>query len=142
MKDAVLSGVATVGGKPVSLTVMDFFFMGGSMGSVVGEKVARSIETALAPLSVVARVDPATIEDYPTGERIATEAFNLTFFTTAGRFDFDAASATRDQPSGGVKLKFEEIPATTRDALLWVVVRDLRGGEAVAGPYRVGVAQP
>jgi acetyl-CoA carboxylase carboxyl transferase subunit beta len=37
-----------VGGKPVSLTIMDFFFMGGSMGSVVGEKVARSIEAALA----------------------------------------------------------------------------------------------
>lgn len=48
MKDAALAGVATIGGKPVSLTVMDFFFMGGSMGSVVGEKVARSIETAIA----------------------------------------------------------------------------------------------
>ena len=48
MKDAALSGVATLGGKPVSVTVMDFFFMGGSMGSVVGEKVARSIEAAIA----------------------------------------------------------------------------------------------
>jgi acetyl-CoA carboxylase carboxyl transferase subunit beta len=48
LNDAALSGVATVGGKPVSLTLMDFFFMGGSMGSVVGEKVARSIELALA----------------------------------------------------------------------------------------------
>jgi acetyl-CoA carboxylase carboxyl transferase subunit beta len=48
MRDAALSGIATVGGKPVSLTIMDFFFMGGSMGSVVGEKVARSIEAALA----------------------------------------------------------------------------------------------
>jgi acetyl-CoA carboxylase carboxyl transferase subunit beta len=47
-KDAAISGVATVGGKPVCVTVMDFFFMGGSMGSVVGEKVARSIETAIA----------------------------------------------------------------------------------------------
>ncbi len=48
LEDAALAGVATIGGRPVSLTVMDFFFMGGSMGSVVGEKVARSIETALA----------------------------------------------------------------------------------------------
>jgi acetyl-CoA carboxylase carboxyl transferase subunit beta len=48
MKDAALSGTASIGGKPVSLTLMDFFFMGGSMGSVVGEKVARSIETAIA----------------------------------------------------------------------------------------------
>src|SRR6266850_2103897 len=47
MKDGVLAGVATVGGKPVSLALMDFFFMGGSMGSVVGEKVARSIERAM-----------------------------------------------------------------------------------------------
>ncbi|HET7225680.1 MAG TPA: acetyl-CoA carboxylase, carboxyltransferase subunit beta [Candidatus Eisenbacteria bacterium] len=48
MKDAALSGVATIGGKPVAVTLMDFFFMGGSMGSVVGEKVARSIEAAIA----------------------------------------------------------------------------------------------
>jgi acetyl-CoA carboxylase carboxyl transferase subunit beta len=48
MRDAALSGVATVTGKPVALTIMDFFFMGGSMGSVVGEKVARSIECAIA----------------------------------------------------------------------------------------------
>ena len=47
MKDAALAGNATIGGKPVALTVMDFFFMGGSMGSVVGEKVARSIEGAI-----------------------------------------------------------------------------------------------
>ena len=47
MKDAALSGVATLHGKPVSLTIMDFFFMGGSMGSVVGEKVARTIERAI-----------------------------------------------------------------------------------------------
>ena len=48
LKDAALAGVATLGGKPVSLAIMDFFFMGGSMGSVVGEKVARSIELAIA----------------------------------------------------------------------------------------------
>jgi len=48
MKDAALSGVARVGGKPIAITVMDFFFMGGSMGSVVGEKIARTIETGIA----------------------------------------------------------------------------------------------
>ena len=46
--DAAISGAGTIAGKPVSITVMDFFFMGGSMGSVVGEKIARSIETAIA----------------------------------------------------------------------------------------------
>jgi len=48
MRDGVLSGVASLGGKPISVAVMDFFFMGGSMGSVVGEKVARAIERAIA----------------------------------------------------------------------------------------------
>jgi acetyl-CoA carboxylase carboxyl transferase subunit beta len=46
-KDACISGVATIGGVPVSLAVMNFFFMGGSMGSVVGEKVARAIEDGM-----------------------------------------------------------------------------------------------
>ena len=47
-KDAAICGVATIGGIPTSVTLMNFFFMGGSMGSVVGEKVARSIETAIS----------------------------------------------------------------------------------------------
>jgi acetyl-CoA carboxylase carboxyl transferase subunit beta len=48
LNDAVRTGRATLGGTPVALAVMDFFFMAGSMGSVVGEKVARTIELALA----------------------------------------------------------------------------------------------
>ncbi len=47
-RDACLQGVGTIGGIPVSTAVMNFFFMGGSMGSVVGEKVARAIETGIA----------------------------------------------------------------------------------------------
>ncbi|MBI5168311.1 MAG: acetyl-CoA carboxylase carboxyltransferase subunit beta [Candidatus Eisenbacteria bacterium] len=47
-KDAAISGVATIGGIPVSVALMNFFFMGGSMGSVVGEKVARAIEDGIA----------------------------------------------------------------------------------------------
>ena len=45
--DAVLSGVGTVDGLPVALAVMDFRFIGGSMGSVVGEKIARAGRVAL-----------------------------------------------------------------------------------------------
>jgi acetyl-CoA carboxylase carboxyl transferase subunit beta len=47
LKDAVISGEAKIGGRPVSLVIMDFNFMGGSMGSVVGEKIARSVERAI-----------------------------------------------------------------------------------------------
>jgi acetyl-CoA carboxylase carboxyl transferase subunit beta len=47
LKDAIISGEAKIGGRAVSLVVMDFDFMGGSMGSVVGEKIARVIESAI-----------------------------------------------------------------------------------------------
>jgi acetyl-CoA carboxylase carboxyl transferase subunit beta len=47
LNDAVRTGRATIGTVPTALAVMDFYFMAGSMGSVVGEKVARTIELAL-----------------------------------------------------------------------------------------------
>lgn len=40
----VISGLAKIDGIPVSLAIMDFRFIGGSMGSVVGEKITRTIE--------------------------------------------------------------------------------------------------
>jgi acetyl-CoA carboxylase carboxyl transferase subunit beta len=44
LTDAVLTGSGKIEGEGVVLGVMDFRFMGGSMGSVVGEKLARAIE--------------------------------------------------------------------------------------------------
>jgi acetyl-CoA carboxylase carboxyl transferase subunit beta len=46
--DAVVAGRAQIGEVPVALAVMDFDFMGGSMGSVAGEKIARAMEVAIA----------------------------------------------------------------------------------------------
>ena len=46
LKDAVITGVGRMGNHEVALGVMDFNFLGGSMGSVVGEKITRIIETA------------------------------------------------------------------------------------------------
>ena len=46
MKDAVLCGEATIDGIPYALGVMDFRFLGASMGSVVGEKITRITEYA------------------------------------------------------------------------------------------------
>ncbi|MDF1501506.1 acetyl-CoA carboxylase, carboxyltransferase subunit beta [Roseisolibacter sp. H3M3-2] len=45
--DAILTATGAVGGLPVNLGVMDFAFMGGSMGSVVGEKIARAGQRSL-----------------------------------------------------------------------------------------------
>ena len=47
LNDAVITGVGTIEGHKVAIAVMDFDFMGGSMGSVVGEKVTRIIEKAI-----------------------------------------------------------------------------------------------
>ncbi|MGL4881171.1 MAG: acetyl-CoA carboxylase, carboxyltransferase subunit beta [Waterburya sp.] len=48
LSDAVKTGTGLLDGLPVALGVMDFRFMGGSMGSVVGEKLCRLIERATA----------------------------------------------------------------------------------------------
>lgn len=46
LNDAVQTGIGQLEGLPIALGVMDFRFMGGSMGSVVGEKLTRLIERA------------------------------------------------------------------------------------------------
>ena len=45
--EAVVVGLARIGGFPVVICVFEFNFMGGSMGSVVGEKIARAVELAI-----------------------------------------------------------------------------------------------
>ena len=47
MEEAVLTGTGRIGGYPVALAVFEFSFLGGSMASVVGEKLTRTIELAL-----------------------------------------------------------------------------------------------
>jgi len=44
--DALIAGAASIERRPCELAVMDFAFMGGSMGSAVGEKFARACERA------------------------------------------------------------------------------------------------
>ena len=64
--EAVITGDATLDGAPVSLAVMDFEFIGGSMGSVVGEKVARAARRALEqekPLVVVCASGGARMQE-------------------------------------------------------------------------------
>jgi acetyl-CoA carboxylase carboxyl transferase subunit beta len=46
LQDAVQTGIGKIGNIPVAIGIMDFRFMGGSMGSVVGEKLTRLIEIA------------------------------------------------------------------------------------------------
>jgi acetyl-CoA carboxylase carboxyl transferase subunit beta len=56
LKDAVITGIGKITDFRVALGVMDFAFLGGSMGSVVGEKLTRLIEAATAkalPLIII-----------------------------------------------------------------------------------------
>ena len=56
MKDAILTAEGHLNGRPVICCSMEFGFIGGSMGAVVGEKVARAIDRALErkiPLIIV-----------------------------------------------------------------------------------------
>jgi acetyl-CoA carboxylase carboxyl transferase subunit beta len=56
MKDAILTAEGHINGRPVICCSMEFAFIGGSMGAVVGEKVARAIERSLTqkmPLIIV-----------------------------------------------------------------------------------------
>ena len=57
LTDAMVVGAATLDGQPLELAVMDFAFMGGSMGSAVGEKFVRACDAAIA------RGEPAPARD-------------------------------------------------------------------------------
>ena len=64
--DAVVIGVGTMGGIPVVIGAMEFFFLGGSMGSVVGEKLTRAAERSLAerrPLIIVSTSGGARMQE-------------------------------------------------------------------------------
>jgi acetyl-CoA carboxylase carboxyl transferase subunit beta len=66
MRDAAVWGFAAVGGTRVAVVLMDFGFMGGSMGAVVGEKVTRAAEAALAervPLLIVSASGGARMQE-------------------------------------------------------------------------------
>lgn len=65
-REAVVTGSGSMSGIPVELGVMDFEFIGGSMGSVVGERLARAAERALErrrPLVIVSASGGARMQE-------------------------------------------------------------------------------
>jgi acetyl-CoA carboxylase carboxyl transferase subunit beta len=66
LNEAIINGNATINNRPVVLSIMDFSFWGGSMGSVVGEKFTRAAEAAFdqrAPLVSVAASGGARMQE-------------------------------------------------------------------------------
>ena len=70
-KEAVLAGTGTLEGLGVVLVVMDFRFVGGSMGSVVGEKITRAARAALR------RKEPLIVVSASGGARMQEGAISL-----------------------------------------------------------------
>ncbi len=71
LNDAVRTAVGKINGLQVTMAVMDFSFIGGSMGSVVGEKIARAIDMALK------KKIPMIIISKSGGARMMEAAFSL-----------------------------------------------------------------
>lgn len=66
LNEAVATGEGTIDGKHAAICVMDFSFMGGSMGSVVGEKITRAIERAIdlrIPMIIVSTSGGARMQE-------------------------------------------------------------------------------
>jgi len=105
--EAMVVGTGTMGGIPVIIAAMEFFFMGGSMGSVVGEKVARAAERALAerkPLLIVSTSGGARMQEGILSlMQMAKIAAALSRLSNAG---VPYVSVMTDPTTGGVTASF------------------------------------
>jgi acetyl-CoA carboxylase carboxyl transferase subunit beta len=107
LSEAVVCGLARIGGLPAVLCAFEFGFMGGSMGSVVGERLARSIELGAA------RSLPVIIVSASGGARMQEGLLSLMQMAkTAGALERLARarqpflSVLTDPTTGGVTASF------------------------------------
>ena len=110
LRDAVVWGIGEIEGHRVAIGIFDFRFMGGSMGSVVGEKLARCFETAL-----VERI-PAIVVSASGGARMQEGTLSLMQLakTTAPLVRLDEAgvpffAVLTDPTTGGVLASFASL---------------------------------
>lgn len=106
-EDAMVTGEGNIKGVRTSLAVFNFAFMGGSMGSVVGEKITRAIEASLEK-----RI-PLLIVSASGGARMQEGAFSLMQMakTSAALYKLEEAkipfiSLLTDPTTGGVSASF------------------------------------
>ncbi|GGJ83133.1 acetyl-CoA carboxylase, carboxyltransferase subunit beta [Deinococcus aquiradiocola] len=108
--DAILTGRGTLLGLPVMAAVMDFEFSGGSMGSVVGEEIARAAETAAeagVPLLLVAASGGARMQESALSlMQMAKTTVALQRLTERG---LPYISLLTDPTTGGVTASFATI---------------------------------
>ena len=110
LREAAVWGTGRIDGHPVAIGLFDFRFMGGSMGSVVGEKIARCFEAALTE-----RI-PAIVISASGGARMQEGTLSLLQLakTTAPLARMDTAgvpfiSVLTDPTTGGVLASFASL---------------------------------
>ena len=107
LRDAAVWGTGRVAGQDLAVCVMDFAFMGGSMGSVVGEKVTRAAEHALdvrVPLVVVSASGGARMQEGTLAlMQLAKTCAALAILAEAG---VPYVSIMTDPTTGGVFASF------------------------------------
>jgi acetyl-CoA carboxylase carboxyl transferase subunit beta len=107
LSDAVVSGMARIGGYPVVIAAFDFGFLGGSMGSVVGEKLTRAIELGTdkhLPVVIVAASGGARMQEGILSlMQMAKTAVALERLDAAG---LPFISVLTDPTTGGVTASF------------------------------------
>jgi len=106
-KEAILVGKAFVKGRPIMLAVMDFNFLGGSMGAVVGEKLCEAIDKAIEenlPLVVVSASGGARMHEgvVSLAQMAKTSAALAKLDDNGGLF----ISVLTDPTTGGVTASF------------------------------------
>src|SRR5262245_42119485 len=107
LSEAVVAGVGAIDGLPLVVAVMDFRFIGGSMGSVVGERIAQAIERAAVehiPLLVVSASGGARMQEGLLSlMQMAKTSAALTRLAAAG---VPFISLLTDPTTGGVLASF------------------------------------
>lgn len=107
LKEAVICGQGAIGNHRVVVCMLDFFFMGGSMGSVMGEKITRAIERALEeklPLIIVSASGGARMQEGILSlMQMAKTTAALSRFQRAGLLFI---SVLTDPTTGGVSASF------------------------------------
>lgn len=107
LKDAMTVGVGTVDGKPLVVACMNFNFIGGSMGSVVGEKISRGIDYAIAhklPFMIISKSGGARMmESAFSLMQMAKTSAKLTQLAKAG---LPYISLMTDPTTGGVTASY------------------------------------
>jgi len=110
LTDAVVTGTGTIDGHKVIICILEFKFMGGSMGSVVGEKITRAIEKAISsrlPIIIISSSGGARMQEGVMSlmQMAKTSSAIARLHTSGGLF----ISVLTDPTTGGVTASFASL---------------------------------